>query len=74
MNIEWTDLEGNVQTEQNITGSSELEVGDAYSIQVDARTHSRRVPSKTGSIVLFSLGILFCVGSLLMMKVLHQRR
>ncbi len=74
VNIEWMDLEGNLQTEQNITGSSELEVGDAYPIQVDARTHSRRILSKAGNLVMFALGIVFCIGSLLGMRCWYRRK
>lgn len=74
VNIEWTDLEGNLRTEQNITGSSELEVGDAYPIQVDAKTHSRRILSKAGNLVMFALGVAFCIGSLLGMRLWYQSK
>lgn len=69
MNIEWLDLEGTVHTEGNLANKDGLDVGDTCIISVDAKTHSRRVPSKVGSILMFVIGVCFCGGSLAYAKV-----
>ena len=68
MNIEWVDLNGNVQTEGNLRNKSGLEAGDTYTILVDAKTQSRRVLSKAGSIFMFVMGICVCGGSIILTK------
>lgn len=74
MNIEWEDLNGTVQTEGNIVNKDRLEVGDTYTILVDAKTQSRRVLSKAGSIMMFGIGVCFCLGSFALTKILYGRK
>lgn len=71
MNIEWTDLNGEIQKEGNISNKDNLSEGDSYTISVDAETQSRRVPSKTGSVILFVIGIVSCMVSLKMMQLFY---
>ena len=59
MNIKWEDAKGKVHTEGSLYNKTDLKVGDAYPIKVDAKTHSRIVPSKSGSIVMCLLGCCF---------------
>lgn len=68
MNIEWIDLNGEVQTEGSLYNRDYLEEGDTFPILVDAETQSRRVLTKGGSIVCFILGILFFLGGFGIMR------
>lgn len=71
MNIEWVDLNGDTQTQGTMQNGYGLEVGDIYTILVDAKTHSRMVTSPTGSVCMFLGGLLGCIFDLLAMKVLY---
>jgi len=66
--IEWVDLNGEIQTEGNISNREGLSEGDTYTISVDAETQSRRVSSRLGSVIQFVIGIICCVCSLKLMK------
>lgn len=64
MNLEWVDLNGEVQKEGSLANRAGLKVGDTCTILVDAKTQSRRVLSKSGSVFAFVLGIIICMISL----------
>ncbi len=69
MNIEWVDLDGEVQKEGSLYNGYRLEVGDTYTIRVDTKTQSRRVLEPAGSIVLSGIGLMGAILFLCLMKV-----
>ena len=71
MNIEWEDLNGDIQTEGSMHNEYRLSVGDTYPILVDTETHSEMVTSSTGSIVMFILGLLGLIFNLFAMNILY---
>lgn len=71
MNIEWTDLEGDIQTEGNMYNEYNLEEGDTCIILVDKETHSKITNSATGSIILFFIGLIGLIIDLIFMKFLY---
>lgn len=73
MNIEWLDRNGNYHTEGNLANENHLVVGDTYTILVDAKTQSRRVLSKSGSIFMVISGIFLCVVCLWMVKIFYSK-
>ncbi len=73
MNIEWVDLDGEVQTEGSILNREALSEGDTYTILVDAKTHSRRVTGKVGSVVLFVVGVICCGASIKLINIAFGR-
>lgn len=73
MNIEWVDLNGEVQTEGSLANRKHLNVGDTCTISVDAKTQSRRVLPKAGCIFVSVLGVLSCIVSLKFLKLFYGR-
>lgn len=73
MNIEWTDAGGEIQADESIFNKDGLKVGDTFTILVDAKTQSRRIYPTAGNIFCFVLGILFSVGSFMLIKLLYTR-
>ncbi len=73
MNIEWVDLNGEEQTDGSISNREALSEGDTYTILVDAKTHSRRVTGKVGSIVLFVIGVICSCISIKLIKIAYGR-
>ena len=71
MNIEWEDLQGDIQTEGSMYNEYNLEVGDTYIILVDEETHSKMTNSVSGSIVLFVIGLIGFIFDLIFMKFLY---
>lgn len=69
VNIEWTDLNGEIQKEGSLHDRYRLEVGDTYTIRVDAETQSRTVLTAAGSIIFFVVGLISGIGLLWIMKV-----
>lgn len=68
MNIEWVDRSGNQHVEGNLLNKNHLVVGDTYTILVDAKTHSRRILSKSGNIIMICSGIFLCIVCLGLVK------
>lgn len=73
MNIEWVDLNGEVQTEGGLANRRRLNTGDSFTISVDAKTQSRRVLSKAGCAFLFALGSFCCIVSLKLLKLFYGK-
>ena len=71
MNIEWEDLNGDIQTEGSMYNKYRLNVGDTYPILVDTETHSEMVTSSTGSIIMFILGLIGLIFNLFAMNILY---
>ena len=71
MNIEWVDLNGDIQTEGSMYNKYRLSVGDTYIILVDKETHSEMTTSPTGSIVMFIIGLLGLIFNLFAMNILY---
>ena len=71
VNIEWVDLEGEIQSEGNILNDAGLTEGDTYIISVDAKTQSRRVSSKPAAMIQFVLGIISCALSLIFIQLCY---
>jgi len=74
MNIEWIDASGEVQTEGSLFNKNGLVVGDTFTIQVDAKTQSRRIYGRTANIFMFGLGVLFCVSSYKLLKLIYGKK
>lgn len=66
MNIEWTDLDGNMHSDGSLSNPDQLDVGDRYTMMVDAETHSRRIISTKGNIFMFVMGVCLCSGSFIL--------
>ncbi len=73
MNIEWIDASGEVQTEGELINKNGLVVGDTFTIQVDAKTQSRRISGRIANIFMFGLGVLFCVASYKLTKLIYGK-
>lgn len=73
MSIEWLGRNGEHHTEGNLANMNHLVVGDTYTILVDAKTQSRRVLSKSGSIFMFITGIFLCVVCLWLLKIFYSK-
>ncbi len=73
MNIEWIDAEGEVQTEGSIFNEDGMAVGDTFTISVDARTRSRRIVSREGSLFISGLGLAICAFTLWIIRLLFGR-
>lgn len=71
MNVEWVDLNGEVQTEGSLWNRFGLEEGDYYTIIVDAETQSRMVLTPAGSITMFVLGLLCNIICIVIMRVFY---
>ncbi len=66
MNIEWVDLDGNMHSYGSLSNPDQLDVGDSYTMLVDAETHSRRILSKEGNIAMVVMGVCLCSGSFIL--------
>lgn len=71
MNVEWVDLNGEVQTEGSLRNSFGLEEGDYHTILVDAETQSRIVLTPAGSITMFVLGLLCNIICIVIIRVFY---
>ncbi len=71
MNIEWVDLNGEVQKDGSLHNGYRLDVGDTYTIRVDAKTQSRRVLTPVGSIILSGMGLVSVIVLLWIMKAIY---
>ncbi len=72
-NVEWVDLEGQVQTENRLENKEGAEVGDAFLILVDARTHSKRVLPNANNVAMFVLGLFFLVPGIIVYSMTRKR-
>lgn len=66
MNIEWVDLDGNTHIEGSLSNPDMLDVGDECTILVDEETHSKRLLSLKGNIMMFVMGVCLCGGSFIL--------
>ena len=74
MNIRWTDLNGEVQSDGSIVNDGHFKIGDYCTIFVDAETHSRRILTTAGSITMLIMGMVTVGVNVMMMKAFFERR
>lgn len=73
MNIEWEDLDGKTHSCGSLSNPEQLDVGDRYTILVDAATHSRRILPGEGNIAMVIMGACLCSGSFILMLQCFRR-
>lgn len=74
MNIEWVDLDGNMHSDGSLSNPDQLDVGDSYTMLVDAETHSRQIISTEGNIVIVVMGVCLCSGSFILIIKFYGRK
>ena len=73
MNIEWEDLDGKTHNCGSLSYPEQLDVGDSYTILVDAATHSRRNLPGEGNITMVIMGVCLCSGSFILVTKVTDR-